>query len=994
MPPIPPDFHISPSLHKLIDQEFEGQKRDEWLSSIQSYPPEARSTLLELLEELDSHSTKASLAALRSWESVQNHLSPSEMVSWIDLGVALAPQSSVTAVKYFRDCPPWFIPLSSKEKQIVLESALDLCDQNYLVVPDFLKFAPQVISILSADGLPLWIEPGIELASKDIVLGVEYFRISPAVLEFLSVEHLKNWANLGMHFVTPNKLGKQDYIRAIEYFRTSPDIFSSFSSRDQIPLFLHLSNRLAEISPEKAIGFFRSGSTPLRSLPGPEMSKHILEHAVRLADRNAEVITDFINEAPKVLRQMDHSISELDRWVEEGLSLLPQGVEKTRAFFSRESKTGQEAAERLGGGITLARYERILGLYAEGLSGRRLAIRPIDELSSQEDSSNRNERPTVYLPSRIRLFAEPQDNFRFYKIATLHEIGHLEFGTYDLDLSLTSPIVKRLTDRFGKDHGSKSVRTADQFFTLFPDPDWARSLWETLEDSRIDYLLRLQYPGVRKDMDRIVAFELNHRPSLQELPPKQAIREALVQLSVTDETDIPLELAEVISKAYDHLLKLKQPNATAVDSLSLLEDLYVLIDQWLSDHPETEGESDPLRKKDASATQNSTVESRGKQFIPSSTLSYRRRTNPDWAKDSSKDDETIPVPPEGENSRHLNSPASSPPSLILASSPSSDTAHIEKSAHSTGLPSSKSTEDPPTSEKSFFYDEWDEGALDYRPRWTQLIERSLPQSTTTFYRETLARHAGAVKLLRRSFETLRPEAHKKLKNQIEGDDLDLDAVLEALVDIQAGLCPQDKLYVRTQKKIRDVSVAFLLDTSGSTSQTIRKTLTRVIDVEKESLVLLSEALHSVGDSYAIFGFSGQGRNKIDFFIVKDFKEDGRWALANRIGSIKPLVQNRDGAAIRHAAFKLHQQPSRTRILILLSDGKPLDSDYVGPYALEDTKMALREARMKGIHPFCITIDREANDYIRKMYGDVRYTIIDNVTALPDRLPQIYRRLTT
>ena len=994
MPPRPPDFHIALTIRKLIDQEFEGRRRDEWLASIQSYPPEPRSTLLELLEELDSHSTKATLAALRSWQSAQNHLSPSEMVSWIDLGVALAPQSSVTAVKYFRDSAPWLAPLSSKEKQVVLELALEFCDENYLVVLDFLKVAPQVVSTLSAESLSLWTKPGLELASNDIVLGVEYFRVSPDILEFLPVQHLKSWVHLGMRFVTPNPLGKQDYMKAIEYFRISPELFSSFSSPDQIPLFIHLSSRLAEISPEKAIEFFRQGDAPLRSLPSPEMSKRILEHAVRLADRNAEVITDFINEAPQVLRLMDHSLSELDRWVEEGYRLLPQGVEKAKAFFSRESKAGQEATEQMAGGVTLARYERILGLYAEGLSGRRLAIRPVEELSTRGDSTNPIETPTVYLPSRIRLFSEPHDNFRFYKIATLHEVGHLEFGTYDLEVSLTTPIVKRLTDRFGNVHGSQPVRTADQFFSLFPDPAWARSLWETLEDSRIDTLLRLQYPGARKDMDRIVAFELNHRPSLQELPPKQAIREALVQLSVTDATEIPLELAEIVSKAYDHLLKLKQPNATAVDSLSHLENLYVLIDQWLSDHPETKGEADPLRKKDSSATRESTVESRGKQFIPSTTLSYRRRTNPNWSKDSTHDEETIPVPPEGEISTHLDSSASSPPSLIIPSSPSSNPTDIEKPFHSHGLPLSGSVNNLSPSEKSFFYDEWDGAAQDYRPRWSRLIERSLCEAPSAFYEETLSRYGGIIKLLRRSFESLRPEAFKRLKRQVEGDDLDMDAVLEARVELQAGVSPKDKLYIKTQKKVRDVSVAFLLDTSGSTSQTIRKTLKRVIDIEKEGLVLLSEALDSIGDPYAIFGFSGQGRNKVDFFIVKNFEEDGRWALANRMGSIKPLAQNRDGTAIRHAAFKLLQQPSRTRLLILLSDGKPLDSDYAGPYALEDTKMALREARMKGIHPFCITIDREANDYIREMYGDVRYTIIDNVTALPDRLPQIYRRLTT
>ncbi|HKN85248.1 MAG TPA: nitric oxide reductase activation protein NorD, partial [Nitrospiraceae bacterium] len=163
-------------------------------------------------------------------------------------------------------------------------------------------------------------------------------------------------------------------------------------------------------------------------------------------------------------------------------------------------------------------------------------------------------------------------------------------------------------------------------------------------------------------------------------------------------------------------------------------------------------------------------------------------------------------------------------------------------------------------------------------------------------------------------------------------------------------------------------------------------------VEKEALVLLCEALEAIGDQYAIYGYSSHGRRHVDFVMLKDFDEPLNRS-SSRIGGLMPLQQNRDGAAIRHAARKLLDRDAQVRLLVLISDGKPLDDAYVDEYAVEDTKMALQEARRQGIHPFCITVDRDADEYVKSMYGDVRYLVIDHAAALPEKLPRLYQRLT-
>ncbi|HND34907.1 MAG TPA: VWA domain-containing protein, partial [Myxococcota bacterium] len=186
-----------------------------------------------------------------------------------------------------------------------------------------------------------------------------------------------------------------------------------------------------------------------------------------------------------------------------------------------------------------------------------------------------------------------------------------------------------------------------------------------------------------------------------------------------------------------------------------------------------------------------------------------------------------------------------------------------------------------------------------------------------------------------------------------------------------------------------------LDMSSSTNESADGSSRRIIDVEKEALILAAEALHSLGDSFAVFGFSGYGRGQVVFYVAKDFHEPWNDKTRSRVGNLNFKMENRDGAAIRHATARLLARPARARLLMLLSDGKPLDcgcDHYYDRYAQDDTRAALREARKGGVHPFCITVDPAARAYLPRMYGDVAYTVIDRVEQLPAQLLRVYRRM--
>jgi nitric oxide reductase NorD protein len=311
---------------------------------------------------------------------------------------------------------------------------------------------------------------------------------------------------------------------------------------------------------------------------------------------------------------------------------------------------------------------------------------------------------------------------------------------------------------------------------------------------------------------------------------------------------------------------------------------------------------------------------------------------------------------------------------------------------------------------TFIYDEWNVFAAQYRSRWCKVHEKVMGVGDMNFYRETLLSYAALLHHIRREFEQIVPELYHKEKRLPDGADHDLDAAIEAMTDLRIGVSPSEKIFWRHHKSERDVAVAFLLDMSGSTGEAIstlgagqpagrfERSQRRIIDVEKEAIVLMSDALEAIGDRYGVYGFSGHGRDNVEYYVIKDLDEDFSPEVAKRFGRIGPLHATRMGPAIRHTVSKLRQQPAKSRHLFLISDGRPQDRGYSQEsseksYAVQDTRMAFIEARREGIHSFCLTVDKEGNDYLRTMMDEFGYEVLADIAALPRRLPQLYKKLT-
>ncbi len=288
----------------------------------------------------------------------------------------------------------------------------------------------------------------------------------------------------------------------------------------------------------------------------------------------------------------------------------------------------------------------------------------------------------------------------------------------------------------------------------------------------------------------------------------------------------------------------------------------------------------------------------------------------------------------------------------------------------------------------FVYDEWDHARKAHRKRWCTLREREItPDYASDFVAATLQKYRGQVKTLRRSFEALREE-YRILKKQPDGENLDIDALVEAMADARSGMEMTSRVYRKAHRVERDIAVVFMVDMSGSMKGWINL-------AQREALILLAEALQTLNDRYAIYGFSGNTRKRCELYRIKTFDEDYDLDVRARIAAIEPQHFTRMGVTIRHLSGLLEQIDARTRLLITLSDGRPYDYDHYGDdYAIEDTRMALCEARRSGIHPFCITIDEEARDYLPHMYGEASYVLINDIAKLPYRISEVYRSLTS
>lgn len=292
------------------------------------------------------------------------------------------------------------------------------------------------------------------------------------------------------------------------------------------------------------------------------------------------------------------------------------------------------------------------------------------------------------------------------------------------------------------------------------------------------------------------------------------------------------------------------------------------------------------------------------------------------------------------------------------------------------------------------YPEWDYRVQLYRPDWATVYERGAARGDPAAIDAILAAHKPVAARIRQIVDRLRPQGVSRLRKLEDGDELDINAVVDAMVDLRSGRQPDLRMTLRNQINRRDLSVLILLDLSESANESVRGAEGSVLSLTREASALIATAIAGIGDAFAIHGFSSDGRHDVRYTCFKDFSEPLDGHVKARLAGMRAGLSTRMGAAMRHAARKLARQPTRRKLLLVITDGEPADIDERDPQTLrQDARKAVEGLRSQGVDCYCLTLDPHADRYVEQIFGAARYTIIDDVRRLPERLPLLFASLT-
>ena len=290
------------------------------------------------------------------------------------------------------------------------------------------------------------------------------------------------------------------------------------------------------------------------------------------------------------------------------------------------------------------------------------------------------------------------------------------------------------------------------------------------------------------------------------------------------------------------------------------------------------------------------------------------------------------------------------------------------------------------------YPEWDCRTGHYRPHWCSIVEQIPPEDDASFLRARLAHHAELSTRLTQLMKARKAGQAVRLRNETEGDAFELDALIKAQAAVRSGQMPELRVHRKLRLQKRSLSVLLLLDLSASTNAACGET--SLLELIREASVLLGDAIGQTGDEFAIHGFRSNGRHEVNYLRFKEFNQILDEAALRRLAAVQGALSTRMGAAIRHARHCLRHCRTEQQIILVVTDGEPHDIDVFQPDVLiQDAARAVTQSTAAGTPVFCVSVDAGADGYSRRIFGPHHYLVIDSVKQLPQKLPELYLRLT-
>ena len=720
----------------------------------------------------------------------------------------------------------------------------------------------------------------------------------------------------------------------VSYLQEMPLVVKE-CGEDIIPDCLTAAMKLSSMTSGEVIALmFSSLPSAARNLGDAELLRGYLTFIHQLASTAARGLRPMLSHIDELLSKL--TLSGLRRWATFGAKAYRRDFANLTSYFNLDSADSKAMLQKERRGVLFIRVQRKLNFYLRALWARDFFLRPTG-------ADYTDFRP--YIEHRIFHMPDAVDDINgitgleLYRATAAHMAAHMIYSSSPISAEQLSP--------------------AQMFFIGF------------LEDARIEYKAVTDFPGLKKLWVSLMKMEPEEGCEHRTMPILEHLALMLIDSSFTSED---AELNRFVEKFHQQIAESQDNNKFSWHMGMELFNLFSVRQEVPS-----------LR------------------ILERIRIPYRDDNRYVWEfEEFSWNVETEYVPASQRQVRKQVSV------IEMANEVDCELAGDDAQEIWTCSTNMRPYEDDLTDDQvsfndmwgkeqvsdPFHYPEWDYQIQLHRPDWATVYERRQPRGDSDDINEILTAYRPVAHRIKQIIDLLTPEGVQRVRNMEDGDEIDINAAVDAMISIRMGEQPNPRITMRNVLKSRDLSVVVLMDLSESTNEAMAGSDKTVLQLTREAATLVSTAISGIGDPFALHGFASDGRHDIQYYRFKDFNQGFDDEAKSRLAGMRGGLSTRMGAALRHAGHHLHKQPERRKLILLVTDGEPADIDERDPQHLRhDTKKAVEELYSQGVLTYCLTLDPNADDYVKRIFGENHYTIIDNVDRLPEKLPTLFASLT-
>ena len=680
---------------------------------------------------------------------------------------------------------------------------------------------------------------------------------------------------------------------------------------------------------------FTSLPTAARRLGDPELLKGYLALIHQLSAKAARGLRPMLTHIDELLSKL--TLSGLKRWANFGAEAYRKDLQNLTRYFALESADSQKVLQQERRGTLFIDSQRKINFYLRALWGRDFFLRPT--AADYEGFRPYLEHYVMHLPDAVDDHGEVS-GYDVYRAMAAHQAAHIAYTSEPLSAEQLSQAHLFFIGLI------EDARVEWNAIQAFPG---LQKLWGSLLTRQ--HTTSLEHPTVEM-LERVAIGLIDpntvlDNPNLNQLLQKFHNQISLSPLNNSISWDLGLELYHYFAATKD------------VPSLRILNTIRI-----------------PYRDDNRFIWEFEEFnwETHGAQYIPASQRQVRKyvsvlemahEVDCELAGDDAQEiwvcrDEFMPYEDAGEATVSFNA--------MWGKEPISAPYH---------------------------YQEWDYQVQLFRPDWTTVYERRATKGDPAVIDDILLKYKPVASQIRKIIDMLSPTGVQRIRNMEDGDEVDLNAAIDALVAIRMGAQPDPRITMRNQIKSRDLAVTVLLDLSESTNDQVDDAEHTVLDLTKEAATLVATAIEGIGDPFSVAGFASDGRHDVHYYTFKQFGQRFNEEAKARLDGMHGGLSTRMGSALRHAGHGLLKQPETRKLILLVTDGAPADVDERDPqYLRHDTRKAVEELSGKGILTYCLTLDPQADHYVKRIFGQNNYMILDHVNRLPEKLPTLFASLTS